>query len=155
MIGQKEAVIQLVSEILGDNAIGSVNVKKALSKEQVTKIRSEVLSGILKNTIEYNGDKSDLKKLTRYVNGMIDNHFRKARELNGGSNYLPKGSRTVKDPQLNALKRLYGKMPEGSEGQMNVQRAIMEREQQLRAKGKVTAPQNATDGIDVNSLPKD
>ena len=153
MVGQKKAVIKSITNILGADLLKTTNAKSVITAIQLKKVRSEILNGILNKEIDYSGDTSDKKKLTRYVNGMIDDHFRKAKELNGGNNYLPKESRKIQDKQLDSLKSLYGKMPEGSAGQKKIEAAIMEREQLLQeTKGRFIAHKSAMDSANIKDF---
>jgi hypothetical protein len=52
--------------------------------------------------VEYKKPTADATVVRRYVNGMVDNHLRKAKELNGGTKYTIQnpGTRTKKSGGL-------------------------------------------------------
>ncbi len=160
-ISQKQAVVNAVVDILGGSfTAGQTNVKSALTTEQLSAVRETVFTGILNGDILFNKETGDHKILHRYVNGMIDNHFRKAKELNGGAKYLPtnpgKGRR---DPQLSALRKLVKQYSEGTAEFVRVSSAISTREVELTEERKVTAAarkrENVLNSIDTSVLPED
>lgn len=158
---QKAAVVAGVQEILGDSFIsGQTRVKEEINQTQLGELREKILSGILGGDIAYNGDRSDAKAVGRYVNGMIDNHFRKAKELNGGLKYAAQhasGSRGSRDPQLTALRKLAKGYSTGSVEYVRIQSAITAREAQLvqeRASAKAESKRAETlSKIDMAVLP--
>lgn len=160
-VSQKNAVVNAVSGVLGGSfTSGQTVAKELLTAEQLEEVRTTVFNGILNGDIQFNGDTSDSKTLRRYVNGMIDNHFRKAKELNGGVKYTPanpgKGRR---DPQLSALKQLIKKYDEGTDEFTRVMSAIQVREGELveeRKANTISRKQDALlSGIDTSVLPED
>jgi hypothetical protein len=160
-ISQKTAVVNAVAGVLGGSFVpGETQAKESLSSEQLNEVRESVLNGILNGEIQFNGDTGDSKSLSRYVNGMIDNHFRKAKELNGGIKYTPanpgKGRR---DPQLSALKKLAKNYSEGTDEFVRVTSAIQSREQELSEERKISAASRKRDSvlssIDTSVLPED
>lgn len=80
---QKQAVVELVKAALGSNYNPTEPCRDKLTKDQIEQIRLDIISGINNNTIKYGGDKTG-SSLSRYVIGMITNHLRKTKELNGG-----------------------------------------------------------------------
>lgn len=80
---QKEAVVRLVKARLGSNYVAGEPCRDKLSKDDIETIRQEIVSGIEKQQIKFGGSKTG-KDLSRYVIGMITNHLRKTKELNGG-----------------------------------------------------------------------
>jgi hypothetical protein len=158
---QKEAVVAAVEEILGDSFVsGTTIVKETITSDQLSQLREQILTGILGGTIAYSGDRSDAKAVGRYVNGMIDNHFRKAKELNGGMKYAVKnvtGSRGSRDPQLTALRKLAKGYAAGSPELIRVQQAIVAREAQLLQERNAAKAENKRSEtlkkIDVSVLP--
>ncbi len=158
---QKEAVVTAVATILGKSFIqGSTNVKETITADQLTSLREVIFAGIISGEIAFNKDTSDEKAVRRYVNGMIDNHFRKAKELNGGATYSVKTSGTgrgARDPQLSALRKLSKNYDSGSPEFNKVQSAIAARESQLTAdKQAALAEKKRTatlKNIDASSLP--
>lgn len=84
MITQKEAVVSLVKEKLGSLYNPAEPCRDKLSKGDLEDIRTKIVAGIQQNTIKINKEYPNEKALRRYVMGMITNHLRKTRELNGG-----------------------------------------------------------------------
>lgn len=93
-VSQKQAVISAVANELGSSFVsGQTNVRELLTDAQIDSIRSTVLEGVLSGSVTFGKDLTDVKAVKRYINGMIDNHIRKARELNGGNKYVATNSR--------------------------------------------------------------
>ncbi len=115
-ISQKAAVVNEVEAILGSNFDQSLPVKEQLTPEQISTVKINVVSGIMNGFISFNKDIGDLAEVTRYVAGMVSNHFRKAKELNGGAAYAPQFSgRGSRDTQLAELSKLLETYDEGSD----------------------------------------
>jgi len=133
-ISQKTAVVNEVVAILGSNFDPTAPAKDQLTAEQFSTIRANVVDGIMSGSISYNKDISDNKEVARYVSGMISNHFRKAKELNGGASYAPQSSgRGTRDPQLSELSKLLGTYTEGSDEYNQIVSAISSRKSELAA----------------------
>lgn len=131
-ISQKVAVVNEVKAILGSSFDGSQPAKDQLSDDQLKTIKSNIVSGIVNGSISFNKDTSDEKEIYRYVSGMISNHFRKAKELNGGSSYAPQSTgRGSRDPQLSELSKLLGTYDEGSDEFNQIVSAINSRKAEL------------------------
>lgn len=160
-LGQKEAVVNAVESVLGSNfTSGETVVKNVINKDQLTQVRQQVFDGIKKGNIAYNGDTTNDKELRRYVNGMIQNHFRKAKELNGGNKYVPATTGTSRrDPQLSNLKKLLKTYEEGSYEHHKILDAIATREAELAEEKKAAAEQRKQqkiiDSIDTSALPEE
>lgn len=158
-IGQKQAVVNAVSSVLGANfQKGSTVVRDVISTSELESVRSQVLDGIQNGTIAYTGDSSDDKKLRRYVNGMIQNHFRKAKELNGGSKYAPSNPGSGRrDAQLSNLKKLLKQYDENSPEFQKVTEAIATREAEISEEKKAAAAarkqEKLASSIDTSLLP--
>lgn len=159
-IGQKQAVIDAVSSVLGNTFnLGETVVRDSITSEQLDEVREIVFNGIAHGTVSYGKDISDTKAVRRYVNGMIDNHFRKATELNGGNKYVAPASsaRGARDGQLSTLKKLLKTFEEGTEQHNQVLAAIESRTAFLateRASAKaVRARASKASEIDMSVLP--
>lgn len=155
MMKQKDAVVIAVTKVLGEDfTVGTTVVKDVITKDQKSEVRGIVLQGILDGEVAYNKDLADEKAIGRYVNSMVDNHFRKAKELNGGSTYRPASTGTRRDPQLKELNKLLKSLPEDSEGREQVLEHIEIRNKQLdeaRAQKRSAA---SIGEIDVDVLPQ-
>ncbi|NJO53352.1 MAG: hypothetical protein HC840_32525 [Leptolyngbyaceae cyanobacterium RM2_2_4] len=84
MITQKEAVVSLVKEKLGAQYNPAESCRDKLSKADLEDIRTKIAAGIRQGTIKIAKEYPTENGLRRYVMGMITNHLRKTRELNGG-----------------------------------------------------------------------
>lgn len=139
-ISQKVAVVNEVKAILGSSFDPSTPAKEQLTSDQFETIKSNIVSGIISGSISFNKDVSDEKEVSRYVSGMISNHFRKAKELNGGTAYSPQSTgRGSRDPQLSELSKLLGTYEEGSEEFNQIVSAINSRKNELAAEKAVVA----------------
>jgi hypothetical protein len=105
-IGQKDAVINAVASILGDRYEAGINARELLSADEVTAVKNTVANGILSGSVSYSKDISDEKAVRRYVAGLVDNHLRKAKELNGGMKY---SAVTTRGPRANKATKTSGK----------------------------------------------
>lgn len=151
---QVQAVVSAVSEVLGDSFIqGSTKVTDIITTEQKTLVRENVFQGILNGNVTFNGSLEDHDTVRRYVNGMVDNHFRKSRLLNGGSTYAPTGEGTKRDPQLRELNRLLGTLEIGSDDHIKVQEHIDARSAQLVQERAAKSAANSRASIDTSVLP--
>lgn len=150
---QKDAVIAAVKSVVGEIPAGTA-MKGALSKDQLSTVQETVFNGIMDGSIDYSKDKTDAKLVRKYVNGMVDNYLRKAKELNGGNKYVAVSNRTPKDAQLAELKKLASTMQNDPEKLASVNAAIAEREASLRA-AKVSSrkAKTAPAKIDATILP--
>lgn len=138
-ISQKNAVVNEVNLILGSSFDTALPAKDQLTLEQFSTIKTNIVAGIVDGSISFNKDISDEKEIMRYVSGMISNHFRKAKELNGGSFYAPQSTgRGSRDSQLSELSKLLGTYTEGSEEFNQIVSAISSRKSEL-ATEKATA----------------
>jgi len=83
MMTQKQAVISEVLSILGTSYDSNISVKGLLTKTNLKAIKTNIINGIVAENIAYSKDIKDTLALDSYVRGMISNHFRRAKELNG------------------------------------------------------------------------
>src|SRR5581483_1324086 len=98
-ISQKSAVIAAVTQVLGSAYDANVSARDLLSAEQLTEVKNIVSNGILAGRVAFSKANAGEKEIRRYVAGLVDNHLRKARELNGGNKYVAtttRGPRTQK-----------------------------------------------------------
>lgn len=157
-ISQKQAVVNEVKSILGSSFNSNLPAKSQLTSDQLSTIKSNITDGIMNGVITFNKDTSDAKEVTRYVSGMISNHFRKSKELNGGNSYMPQSAgRGSRDSQISELNKLLKTFKEGSEEHSQVVLAISSRKAEL-ASIKATAlkekrKQKELASIDTNALP--
>lgn len=131
-ISQKTAVVNEVVAILGSSFDSSLPAKDQLTSEQFSTIKTNIVNGIVNGSISYSKDLGDDKEIVRYVSGMISNHFRKAKELNGGNSYAPQSTgRGSRDSQLSELSKLLGTYTEGTEEFNQIVSAIDSRKSEL------------------------
>jgi glutamate dehydrogenase/leucine dehydrogenase len=88
-ISQKQAVVNEVMNILGSSFNPSTPAKQQLTPDNIKTIKSNIVKGIVNGSVTYNKDSSNVKEVTAYVPGLVSNHLRKAKELNGGIKYGP------------------------------------------------------------------
>lgn len=155
---QKEAVVTAVQSVLGSDYDTSIPAMEQLSKEQVSEVKNSIFSQIKDGAVSFNKDTDDDNELMRYVNGMVSNHFRKAKELNGGVKYSPKTTgRGSRDPQLSNLTQLLKRFEEGSDEFTKVDTAISTRRDELADERAIIAKERRkttqAKKIDLSALP--
>lgn len=137
-ISQKQAVVNGVKFVLGNTFSATVSAREQLSTEQLIQVKSYVTSQIMSGSVEYSKDYSDEKEVSKYVSGMVSNHLRKAKELNGGESYVPqstgRGSRDETITELNKLLKTYA---EGTEEYKQILEAISSRKNEIAAEKAV------------------
>jgi len=158
-ISQKEAVVNEVKSILGSSFDPSTPVKEQLSKDQINTLKSNVVSGIVNGNVSFNKDTTDSKEVARYVAGMVSNHFRKAKELNGGSTYSPQSTgRGSRDSQVSELNKLLKTFEENTEEYNQVVEAIALRKAVLASEKsellKEKRKKKELASIDTEALPE-
>lgn len=133
-ISQKQSVVDGVKKILESSFDSSISAREQLSDEQLTELRQYVVNGIASGTVEYGKEYSNEKELSKYVAGMVANHLRKAKELNGGTTYSPQSTgRGVRDEQLVELNKLLKTYKEGTSEYNQVSDAINSRKAEISA----------------------
>lgn len=155
-IGQKQAVINAVAEAMGTAFLpNSTVVKDTITADQLHAVREAVLEGIIDGKVTYSKALGDVAALRRYVNGMVDNHFRKAPELNGNTTYAAstEGSPRGRSSQLGALKKLSETFKPGTEQYTAVQNAIAQVETSIEEAKKDVERKKNTKNIDLSVLP--
>lgn len=96
MIGQKEAVIAAVRNLLGPAwSPGSVDVRASLTDAQYRSLVTTVTQGIMAGNVKYSKSRGNYNDVFRYTQGMVANHMKKAVELNGGVKMSATGSTTI------------------------------------------------------------
>lgn len=148
---QNDAVFQAVCSVLNVNGFdGAVE----LSKDQRESVISMVTEGIVAGKVDFSAEaraKHDTpEKVKSYTTGMVSNHLRKDKRLNGGEKYEIKkpGSRAGSgDATLKALKALQTTVDADSESWHQIEAAIYERTTELSKKKEVT--------INIDALPEE
>lgn len=158
-ISQKDAVVNEVKSILGSSFDSSKSAKDQLTANQISTIRDNIVSGIVNGTIAFNKDSNDIETVKRYVPGMISNHFRKAKELNGGGSYAPQSSgRGSRDSQISELNKLLKTFEEGTDEYNQVISAIASRKEELASEKSDTSKekrkQKELASINLDVLPE-
>lgn len=142
-ISQKQAVVEAVEAILGSNfVLGETVVAEVLTKEQKIEVRALVAESILNGTVACNKDLDDPKAIGKYVNSMVDNHIRKAKNLNGNNTYAPAKKGTRRDEKLKELTKLRSQFEAGTPQYAEIQGHILSRNAELdkiRAEKKSSA----------------
>jgi hypothetical protein len=150
---QSDAVFQAVCSVLEQ---GEFSVAVELTKQQRDSVVGMVTAGILNGSVDFSTEakaKHDTEaKVKVYTNGMVSNHLRKDKRLNGGKKYEAKnpGSRTGNDDeQLKALRTLKSTLT-STEDIEAIDQAIKTRLAEIQSvKAKPTAP------ININALPEE
>ncbi len=99
-LSQVASVVTFTKQILGDAWTEGTDVKSVVTKDQVNEIANLIADGMTSDEVDLSSEakaKFDTRvKLVTYVKGMINNHYRKSKLLNGGSEYEIKnpGSRS-------------------------------------------------------------
>jgi len=141
-VNQKESVVNEVKALLGNHFDATLPVKDQLTADQITLIKGNIVSGIMGGSISYSKDIADSKGVAKYVAGMVSNHFRKAKELNGGNTYSPDSTgRGSRDPQVSELNKLLKTMTESTEEYNQVVSAIASRKTEIAAEKSVLLKQ--------------
>lgn len=131
-LSQKEAVVNEVKSILGSNFNINLPAKDQLTTDQLTILRNNIVDGIINGNISYNKDVTDSEVIKKYVPGMISNHFRKSKDLNGGNAYTPQSTgRGSRDSQISELNKLLATMEKDTEEYSQVVEAIASRKDEL------------------------
>ena len=148
---QNDAVFQAVCSVLDFTSFDSA-VK--LTKDERANVIAIVTEGIIAGKVDFSTEaraKYDTPaKVKGYTKGMVDNHLRKDKRLNGGEKYEAKnpGSRTSSgDPTLKAMKALQATVEKDSENWHQIEAAIYKRTMELSVK--------KTAVIDINALPEE
>jgi transcription termination factor NusB len=131
-ISQKQSVVDAVTQVLGGSFNATIPAREQLSDDQLSEVKSLVASAIAGGKVEYSKDFSDEKEVFKYVSGMVSNHLRKAKELNGGSTYAPQSTgRGSRDGQISELNKLLKTYSEGSAEYTQIVDAITSRKNEL------------------------
>lgn len=148
---QNDAVFSAVCSVLGrDDFNGAVELSKTERDEVVNIVTTGIMSGKVDFSDEARGKYDTEKKIKSYVVGMVSNHLRKDKRMNGGVKYETKnpGSRAGSgDDTLKALKALRSTLTDATEIEQ-VEAAIAARTEEIRA-----SKQKAVE-INVNALPE-
>jgi hypothetical protein len=104
---QVDAVYAAIVSITGFNGEGVCHI----SDEQKALVRMSLLEGFKQGKIDFNGDfnSEEEKYQKNYISGLLNNHLRKDKRLNGNVKYEAKnpGSRTGQgDATLKAMRAL-------------------------------------------------
>lgn len=151
MMSQADAVHSAVLSTLG-----IIEGKVELTKEQRSQVHEAVFlmfqSGEtgFRETESNKAKLADADALRSYITGLVSNHLRKDKRLNGNVAYQPKnpGSRPS-DPTLKELRKLLSNYEAGSSEANLVQEAIDKRTAEIQAT-KAT-----TKSVDYSSIPED
>jgi hypothetical protein len=139
---QNDAVFSAVQNTTGETSFSNA---VSLSKDEFAQVVEQVTDGIESGEVDFSDEakaKYDSRdKIRKYVVGMVKNHIRKDKRLNGGTKYEAKnpGSRAGSgDEQLKNLKALLSTLT-SEEDKEAVQAEIDARKAQLQAsKAKTT-----------------
>ena len=158
-ISQKDSVVNEVKTILGSSFDPNSPARDQLSDEQLKTVKSNIVSGIVSGSIDFKKEVTDEKEISRYVSGMVSNHLRKAKELNGGSTYSPQSTgRGSRDPQISELNKLLKTYEEGTNEFNQIVTAIEARKAELVAERAAAAKERKKakelSSINMDALPE-
>lgn len=158
-ISQKDSVVNEVKSILGSSFDASTPAREQLSNDQLKTVKSNIVAGIIAGSVDFKKETTDEKEISRYVSGMVSNHLRKAKELNGGTPYNPQSTgRGSRDPQISELNKLLKTYNEGTEEFNQIVTAIESRKSELAAERASAAKQKKKakelNSLDMNALPE-
>jgi hypothetical protein len=153
-ISQKQAVVNEVMNVLGTNFDPATPAKQQLTPAHLKTIKDNLVTGITNGTIKYNKDSSNVKEVSSYVPGLLSNHLRKAKELNGGIKYGPKTKKTVNesysaDPTVKLLQEKLETLDAGSPQYQNTMMAIQ------HAKGFTRRVNKELKPISMDEMPQE
>ena len=151
---QVQAVINAVTVVLGDNFTpNTTTVLSTLTKEQKEEVRNIIFDGVMSGDVVYNKSTVNATAVKRYVNGMVDNHLRKSKALNGGVPYKPSSSGSKRDPQLRELNKLLKTFEPGTDQYSQVQTSIGSRSAQIQVEKSQKSIADVRASIDTSVLP--
>jgi hypothetical protein len=149
---QNDAVFAAVCQVLGQDGFDGAAVE--LTNEQRATVIGMVTTGIMSGSVDFSAEakaKHDTEaKIKSYTTGMVSNHLRKDKRLNGGEKYQTKnpGSRAgSSDEQLKALRALKTTLTTSDDIQA-VDKAIATRLAEIQITKMKTVE------INVNALPE-
>jgi len=144
---QSESVVFFAKQVLGEAFRPNQPILEYISKDQTSQVVDAVTASILEGGTDFSTTArikyDEPKKVRSYVVGMVNNWFRKGKELNGGGVYVPKnpGSRAGNgDAELKELKLLKKALTERNakpEALAKVDAAIAARLETLGATKKI------------------
>ena len=149
---QNDAVFQAVCSVLESTGFDSA---VTLTKAERDSVVSIVTNGIINGEVDFSAEakaKHDSEaKIKSYTTGMVSNHLRKDKRLNGDTKYEIKspGSRAgAGDPTLKALKALRSTITD-DEQLASIDEAIETRQ------AEVSVTKQKTVAINVEALPEE
>jgi hypothetical protein len=159
-VSQKQAVVNEVSSILGSSFDPNTPAREQLTDSQLKTIKANIVSGIINGSIDFKKDTSNESEIARYVSGMVSNHLRKAKELNGGSKYEPQSTgRGSRDPQISELNKLLNTYDKGTSEYSQIVEAIEARKavlaEQKAEAAKAKKKEKELQSINFDALPAD
>lgn len=139
---QSSAVVAAVQSVIPGHEVYTWD----MVKPHINEIQAILMQGFLSGQIELSSEsKRNESYLTKYIPGLVNNHVRKDKRLNGGTEYVAKnpGSRQgAGDAQLKALRQLLTMVPDADKPE--IEAAIKARQAELAPKTE----------IDLSALPE-
>ena len=146
-ISQADAVFQATSEVVGEFDARTPIVEQ-INDGQFDSIVARVCTMFTDGVTAFKPTPANEEKLRNpaklksYVSGLVNNHHRKDRRLNGGTAYVPKnpGSRAT-NPELRELKKLLPSL----EGDATKFEAVQARIEEIQAEIAMAKPKATVD----------
>ena len=134
---QGEAVFQAICEVIGGEPDGD---KVELREDELKAVHAAVFSFFKTGATSHSKNPTD-EQLLKYIPGLVNNHVRKDKRLNGGVKYEAKnpGSRSGSgDASVKAMRQLLAATT-SSEAKAQIQAAIDNRLAELKPKVEIDA----------------
>ncbi len=158
-IKQSKAVLNAVSQVLGDDFQPGARVLDYITSEQRDEVVELVAEGLQNGSVFFSERAQSVydtpEKVRKYTKGMVKNWLDKNPELNGGEKHQIKnpGSRTGnKDPQIKAMRTLLSQLEK--EGDLEAARAVKAEIDTRVAAIQASRGKTTEIAVDVDSLPE-
>jgi hypothetical protein len=143
VLGQKQAVFQAVTTVLGQDEFDSA---VSLTKDQKAQVRQMLFEGFRAGEISIDREYDD-KGLNNYIGGLISNWLKRDTRFNGGVAYVAKNKGSRTDPQIKEMTKLLNSAELSDEQKELVKATIEARRSEIKPAKTVT--------VDFDKIPAD
>ena len=152
---QKDLIVKLVKDILGDTFVPKETVvKDVITKEQRKLLKNSIIDAIQDGTVNYSKDRTDINAVKKYAANVINNYFRKSLELNGNSPYKPPAKEDKSIKEMKKLLQVGGYEP-GSVEFEHITEAIESRQAEIDLEKANSAKAPSNNESVLETLPED